>query len=241
MLRKFNTSLFLGYSFDSFTTKNYILLLFLITHLAILIGLFWGNRDFVAGHVTITILFPLILFISSFIVSIVKISSLGRGQVFLLYSLIAFAFVNNIYSHNFYQTKEQTQSVSKELSNYQTIRDKGLEEGSCIQNAYGWNSGAAYFYTGIKPCSKYFQLNLIISDHQRLMEFKQSLIDYPPAAIIYEIWSGPDLDWEDFEKRYFPYHSVLQNCYSKSVNSDVYFAKFRSDNQQHCLMKFSKI
>jgi hypothetical protein len=95
-------------------------------------------------------------------------------------------------------------------------------------------SGGDYLYTGIKPCSRYFLLNLIIKDSLRLNEFKWNMVSHPPSAIIYDN-SDADLDWQEFEHNFFDYSKILKNCYLNVPDSDVYVARFLVLSQSKCI------
>jgi hypothetical protein len=237
VIRKYKGVIFSKNLFSNSHPGNSFFVLMLIAHTSVLLGLFWGNRDFVAGHVTIAMIFSLILFISSVIQIISRYLLHSQRSRLLLTVLVIVSLGINISFGNVYRPEIISTSFSRENNNYTIIKDEKLESGSCIQQAYGWNSGAVYLYTGLKPCSKYFLLNLIMSDRKRLLEFKRSLISHPPKAIIYDT-SGPDLDWFSFERDYFSYGVVLKNCYVKIDDSDVFLARFQDDSQKACLSKF---
>ena len=146
--------------------------------------------------------------------------------------------LRKLYLKDYFKNIDLPARFTKNL--LKVIERKNFMPESCIQNAYGWNSGAANFHTGYRPCSKYFLLNLIIADKKRLLEFKADMISSAPRAIIYEIDSGPDLNWKIFEKEVFPYQTILQICYDKAKGSDVYFAKFEGFSQGLCIRDASK-
>lgn len=223
-----------------FSSSNYLLFLFLLSYAAIFVGLFWGNRNFANGHVFITFLFPYILLMSFGFEYLMRYSQIERRTSYLVYAILVSTILINLVEHNWHQSVGNSENVSRQLHNYKVIERKNFMPESCIQNAYGWNSGAAYFHTGYRPCSKYFLLNLIIADKKRLLEFKADMISSAPRAIIYEIDSGPDLNWKIFEKEVFPYQTILQICYDKAKGSDVYFAKFEGFSQGLCIRDASK-
>jgi hypothetical protein len=108
-----------------------------------------------------------------------------------------------------------------------------LHGTGCLQVAYGWDSGAAYIYTGANPCSRYFLANLLTTTASQ-DEFRREMTTRPPDVIVYET-DMANLDIVAFEKTVFPYSSVLAECYSASSTPTVFVARYDPAEQSRCI------
>lgn len=89
----------------------------------------------------------------------------------------------------------------------------------CLQVAYGWESGAYYYYSGTKPCSKYFLSPLLEGNSALSSRFRNEMLINPPSEIVYQP-KDAGLDVQQFEKSVFPYAQILERCYSKAEFRD---------------------
>jgi len=96
----------------------------------------------------------------------------------------------------------------------------------CMQVAYGWESGAYYYYSKSQPCSRYFLSPLIVDNPQLSAEFRKDMIKNAPSEIIY-ITEGAGLDVLDFEESVFPYSRVLQSCYVTTSSEVLFKSRFQ--------------
>ncbi len=206
-----------------------------VNWIATFIGVIWQNNDFSVGRVLITILFPFLLFVYFGLVNLFSYICLDKLHLRIACLVMISTLLFSIYSRNYYKPADLTdQQIDRSSKNYTIVNNLNLPSNACIQNAYGWMSGGAYLYTGIKPCSRYFLLNLIIKDSLRLNEFKWNMVSHPPSAIIYDN-SDADLDWQEFEHNFFDYSKILKNCYLNVPDSDVYVARFLVLSQSKCI------
>ena len=206
-----------------------------VNWLAISIGIIWQRKDFTNGHVIITVLFPFLLFAYFGLAYLFNSLDFKGIQLNLSLLFMILPIIYTIYSNgNHLQTGITDQELNRNLRNYTLVKNLELSSNDCIQNAYGWMSGSAYLYTGMKPCSRYFLINLIVNDKSRLDEFRSTMVSHPPRAIIYDN-SGADLNWKEFERKIFPYSIALKECYLNIEKSDVYLAKWPNNIQRECL------
>jgi hypothetical protein len=91
----------------------------------------------------------------------------------------------------------------------------------CLQVAYGWESGAYYYYSNTRPCSKYFLSPLIVGSNRLTNNLVLELAKNPPSEIIYNP-EGAGLNVSDFESAVFPYSRVLENCFYQYGSSSLY-------------------
>ena len=135
------------------------------------------------------------------------------------------------------QTVEvSSKSVLENVSNARILLQKIISrEGAakftvpvsrCLQVAYGWESGAYYYYSNSKPCSRYFLSPLIADNPQLSNEFRKEMIRNAPSEIIY-ITEGAGLDILDFEESIFPYSRILRNCYTKTSSEFLFQSRFK--------------
>ena len=120
-----------------------------------------------------------------------------------------------------------------EMQKYDFVKKQVLNQG-CIQQAYGWNSGAAYIYTNIKPCSKYFLSNLIKTSDMKA-DYKSQIIKNLPAVIIYSTY-GADMDTKIFEKEVISWHDIINKCYQITEYEDIFILD--KSKKDACLMDF---
>ena len=120
-----------------------------------------------------------------------------------------------------------------EMQKYDYIK-KQVSDQDCIQQAYGWNSGAAYIYTNIKPCSKYFLSNLIKTGEMK-SAYKRKILGNLPAVLIYSTY-GADMDTKIFEKEVIAWHDIINGCYQKTEYEDIFILDKRKKDA--CLIDF---
>ena len=96
----------------------------------------------------------------------------------------------------------------------------------CLQVAYGWESGAYYYYSKSQPCSRYFLSPLIAGNPRLSTEFRKGMIKSAPSEIIY-ITEGAGLDVLNFEESVFPYSRVLRSCYTTTGSEVLFKSRFQ--------------
>lgn len=121
----------------------------------------------------------------------------------------------------------------REMQKFDYIK-KQVSDQDCIQQAYGWNSGAAYIYTNIKPCSKYFLSNLIKTGEMK-SAYKGKILGNLPAVLIYSTY-GADMDAKIFEKEVIAWQDIISGCYQKTEYEDIFILDKRKKDA--CLMNF---
>ncbi len=104
----------------------------------------------------------------------------------------------------------------------------------CILHVYGWGVGTTYFYAQRKPCSRFFLVNLVSYKFEN--EYKTSLINNPPAAIVYTL-GGADMDTATFEKNVFNFHNVVAACYRQDAShKELYLPRLRGEALKSCIL-----
>jgi hypothetical protein len=96
----------------------------------------------------------------------------------------------------------------------------------CLQVAYGWESGAYYYYSKSQPCSRYFLSPLIAGNPRLTKEFRREMIKSAPSEILY-ITEGAGLDVLDFEESVFPYSRILRSCYTITDSEVLFKSRFK--------------
>lgn len=125
--------------------------------------------------------------------------------------------------------------VEKYLASKTNSRD-------CILSVYGWKSTESYLYSERKPCTRFILPNIVITDWQK-KEYRQSILDNPPKAVVYSI-VGTDMNFEKFEKEVINLSKILNNCYKQDLTYTtsrhwplvkLYFPAKESDDLKICL------
>lgn len=108
------------------------------------------------------------------------------------------------------------------------------KKNECIVDIYGWGVGTTYLYAERKPCSRFFIVNLVVRDWQ-ILEYKKSIANGMPAAIIYNPRAG-DLDSNRFENTVINYPKILKNCYNQDKEEQtLYWPRFSGDKLKNCI------
>jgi hypothetical protein len=157
----------------------------------------------------------------------------ATALLFGLFTLYKISYdLNNSYDNlNFLPPKNLE---SKQVLDKYITAKKFLKNGDCIQQPYGWDAGASYIYTGTKPCSKYFLSNLIANEKMK-NENKREIINSPPRVIIYSK-AGANLDTADFEVNIFPWGQVIDKCYIKTNNPEIFVSKMGTEDRRICIL-----
>ena len=96
-------------------------------------------------------------------------------------------------------------------------------EFRCTMSVYGWGTGAFYFYTDSRPCTRHFLPNLVTTPAM-FNEYRSDLIASPPRVINYgclDQLTCADLDVGQFETSVFPFVLVISECYVQVLPIDV--------------------
>lgn len=97
-------------------------------------------------------------------------------------------------------------------------------QDQCVLIVYGWGNGENYLYSRRRPCTRFFLPNIVVFDWQKT-EYKKSILENPPAAVIYHTEQS-DMDTTKFEKEVINLNKILRNCYVKdSKEVTVYIPK----------------
>jgi len=94
-------------------------------------------------------------------------------------------------------------------------------KNQCVLSVYGWGVGENYLYSGRRPCTRFFLPNIVLQDWQE-REYKNSIIENPPAAIVYQI-KGVDVDIQKFESEIINIKKIVKNCYIQDVVENVIY------------------
>lgn len=233
-------------------SKVHVASVFALLLLAVMVGFAWQGKA-PSGHYAVSIFFPYLLFICAWFAVLremlpatakLKKWGLGPGTMSLVL-LLWFCAVLTPGPELPAQASQQIVSHVKEggfsipelegeeaLSRYRFVTGN-LQDGDCLQQAYGWAAGAAYLYTGSKPCSRHFLANLITNE-TTAAEYARDLQQSPPKVVIYAPRMA-DLDVEDFEKRIFPWRETVSNCYLPTEHASVFVASSQADGLKNCI------
>ena len=126
------------------------------------------------------------------------------------------------FKHEFYQ-KERFTKIKGLLNN-----------DSCVQSVYGWNSGSLHIYSGKPPCSKFFLSNLIINKKIE-KTYRKELLIKPPKLVVYVDVDENTINQEKFENKIFPWNKIITKCYYELENiSNYYLSKFAQKEMKSC-------
>jgi hypothetical protein len=227
--------------------ESFLLLSFL-TWACLVVGYVWQDKP-VQGHSFVMLFMPFFLLTAAGLVYVVHAFSdsrswtlLQRGGVVAI--VIGLSLIPSTTVVAGLGDRYQEIRGSDQLSSVVTLEDSAslqryavmashLGGTGCLQVAYGWNSGAAYIYTGANPCSRYFLANLLTTDVVR-NEFRRDMTTRPPDVIVYET-DMADLDVQSFEKTVFPYSRVLAECYTATDTPTVFVARYSPAEQSRCI------
>jgi hypothetical protein len=229
--------------------KNYLAeeksLFLLIILLSMLIGFTWQFKV-PYDHYFLSIWFFLILVFYSIILklySLSKIRYLFTYNNFLACLMITISILTNIMifdKSEFYKIKKNIGLFSKNFKHefYQKERFtkiKGLlNNDSCVQSVYGWNSGSLHIYSGKRPCSKFFLSNLIINEKIE-KTYRKELLMKPPKLVVYVDVDENTINKEQFENKIFPWNKIITKCYYELENiSNYYFSRFTQKEMKNC-------
>jgi len=227
--------------------KSFFLLLIL---LSMLVGFTWQFKV-PYDHYFLSIWFFFILVIYSLIIKLAKVD-LKLKSHFILFSnhlvlcfLIATSVLINIIildKSEFYKISKNIMLFSKNFKHefYQKEKYKKikilLDNDSCIQSVYGWNSGSHHIYSGKPPCSKFFLSNLIINDKMEKI-YRKELLAKPPKVVIYSNVDENTINQKQFEQNIFPWHEVMIKCYNQIENiNSFYLSKFTQKEMKKCFI-----
>lgn len=91
----------------------------------------------------------------------------------------------------------------------------------CILSVYGWGSGENYLYSERRPCTRFFLPNIVLQDWQK-KEYKDSILENPPMAIIYQTVNS-DMNIPGFESEVIDISKIVKNCYVRDAQESVIF------------------
>ncbi|CTQ63117.1 hypothetical protein [Roseibium album] len=233
-------------------SRAHIASVFALLLLAVIVGFAWQGKP-PSGHYAVSIFFPYMLFICAWFAALremlpaiakPKKMGLGTGTISMVL-LVWFCAVLTPGLKLPAQTSQQIVSHirgggfsipelegEEALSRYRFV-SSNLQEGDCLQQAYGWAAGTAYLYTGTKPCSRHFLANLITNE-TTVNEYVQDLQQSSPTVVIYNP-AGADLDVELFEKSIFPWGEIVSNCYLPTEFATIFVASVQLDGLENCI------
>ena len=210
-------------------------------------GYVWQNKP-VQGHTFLALFFPFILFTTAGLVYVHHASSNSKSWRLPRWrSVVAIAIGLSLIPSTTVLAGlgDRYQEIrSSQLSTLLTMESPAslqrfavmashLNGTGCLQVAYGWDSGAAYIYTGANPCSRYFLANLLTSSVVA-DEFRRDMTTRPPDVIVYDTTLA-DLNVPWFEKTVFPYSLVLAECYIPTDTPTVFVARNSPAEQSRCI------
>jgi hypothetical protein len=162
------------------------------------------------------------------IIILVMLSFLDQSEVkskFVLFLAALILFPNVGVLKNTFQSIAQNSVDSRNLI-HRIITEEDAKKyrvtvERCLQVAYGWESGAYYYYSNSRPCSKYFLSPLVVGSNRLTNDLVLELAKNPPSEIVYNP-EGAGLNVTDFESAVFPYSRVLKNCFYQYGSSNLY-------------------
>ncbi len=227
--------------------------LYRLTIICYVIGSFIGftEADNFGSHYLIQVVLPLYFLFGIIISLIIENLRYGfpifRTNLFFLLIFIPSLIVVLPKSAYIKSYKLDTLSPSYFLSQFFTAEryhNLSLEEyldnktgiNSCILNVYGWGSGDIYLYADRKPCTRFFLPNIVSQDWQ-MKEYRISLINHPPRAIIYNT-AASDMNVDRFEKNVINISKIIKGCYLEDKTFNNLFLPNRQINLRRCINKY---
>ena len=227
--------------------KDSVLLISFATWVCLMVGYVWQAKP-VQGHAFVILFFPFLWLTASGLVYVHHafsdsnrglLASRGLAAIMIGSILIPSTTVIGGLGDR-YRELRQSDQISPLLAledaaslHMYSVISSHLTGTRCLQVAYGWNSGAAYVYTGANPCSRYFLANLLTDDVVDA-EFRSDMTSKPPDVIVYAT-DMANLDVQSFEKSVFPYTQVLAWCYTPSDTPTVFVARYGPADQSVCI------
>lgn len=104
----------------------------------------------------------------------------------------------------------------------------------CVLSVYGWGVGENYLYSKRRPCTRYFLPNITIKDWQR-EEYRKSIQENPPAAIIYQT-NDSDMDINKFESEVINISKIVENCYKTDIKVASVFVPKDAEFLKDCVL-----
>ena len=229
--------------------KNYLIeeksLFLLITLLLMLVGFTWQFKV-PYDHYFLSIWFFFILVFYSLIAKVYSNFKIGYSFTlnnFLACLMITISVIINIIifeKSEFYKISKNIELFSKNFKHefYQKDRFKKikslLDDDSCVQSIYGWNSGSLHIYSGKPPCSKFFLSNLVINEKTEKI-YRKELLMKPPKIVVYVDVDENTINKEQFEYKVFPWQKIITKCYYEIENiSTYYLSKFSQNEMKNC-------
>ena len=228
--------------------KESIVLVSFLTWACLVVGYVWQDKP-VQGHSFVILFFPFVLFTAAGLVYVRHALSNSKSWRLLerrsaVAIVIGLSLIPSVTVLAGLGDRYQEIRGSDQLSPLLTLESSAslqkyavmashLNGTGCMQVAYGWNSGAAYVYTGANPCSRYFIANLLTNEVVR-HEFRRDMTTRPPDVIVYQT-DMADLDVQQFEKTIFPYSRVLAKCYTATDTTTVFAAQYGPIEQSLCI------
>jgi len=185
---------------------------------AIILGFTWQGK-LPTEHYAISLL-PIITLV---LISLLDQFQLKSKNVFFIAALILFPNVGILTTtaQSIVQNTIDSRSLIDKIITGEGAKKFKVPVARCLQVAYGWESGAYYYYSNTRPCSKYFLSPLIVGSNRLTNDLVLELAKNPPSEIIYNP-EGAGLNVSDFESAVFPYSRVLENCFYQYGSSSLY-------------------
>ncbi len=191
----------------------------------------FGLSNTFSSHYLIQVVVPIYIFLGTFI------SYLYNNATFLQYkskkrfylSLVIFLFSIVIilpkrqYLKSYLPKKSEIVMKDEIYDSEKRITELTTKD-QCILSIYGWGASENYLYSGRRSCTRYFLPNIVVQDWQK-QEYKRSIQENPPAAIIYQT-NGSDMNIEKFESEVINLSKITRNCYKSDIEvSSVFVPK----------------
>lgn len=105
-----------------------------------------------------------------------------------------------------YYVRTSSLEVNRYIKQNTTIDD-------CILNPYGWEVAETYIYSERKPCTRYFLVNMALSNANQIKEYREEVLANPPTLIFYNV-NVIDLNVESFSETVIDYPNAIKHCYT---------------------------
>lgn len=227
-----------------FTTQIINMLSIIFYSLGSFIGFALGNKfDF---HYMLQVILPLYFFLTiilkNTIDNLFQIFPRSIFKILLSATLIFLIFPKSIYLKSYIIIDQKPQEIIKEIYHHifasdirypkdQYINSK-TSPGSCILSVYGWSVGEDYYNAKRQPCTRFFLANIAFDGWQKA-EYRQSLLNNPPAVIVYTT-TGADINIPQFEKEVINLTKIIKNCYKKDPYN-LYVPRYLNQELKDCL------
>lgn len=212
---------FIGFSAGGNFGSHYIIQA--VSALFLLWGILWDS----IMNATISVINnPVKRFIASFSILVISFVFLAPKPAFFKEIQVLEHSPKKVYNQ-FASPIDEAPQITRYISEH-------FSKDECILSVYGWGVGQTYFYSQTRPCTRFFLPNIVNQDWQK-REYKNTIFENPPAAIVYTE-DGADMNIKRFEKEVINLSSILAFCYKQDLSyKDLYLPKVEKGRLKECI------